>query len=63
MVHGDNSGLILPPRVASVQVSVRREGRGGEEGRRGRGEGRGGEESNDHGAWRQRWPDTASQSG
>ena len=36
MVHGDNTGLILPPRVASVQVSVRRggggEGRGGEGG-------------------------------
>ena len=26
MVHGDNNGLILPPRVASVQVSVRRGG-------------------------------------
>ena len=37
MVHGDNNGLILPPRVASVQVSVRRGGEG--EGREGRGEG------------------------
>ena len=44
MVHGDNSGLILPPRVANVQVSGRRGGGGrgreggeggGEEGRRG----------------------------
>ena len=24
MVHGDNSGLVLPPRVASVQVCVGR---------------------------------------
>ena len=23
MVHGDNSGLVLPPRVACVQVGVR----------------------------------------
>ena len=22
MVHGDNQGLILPPRVASIQVPV-----------------------------------------
>ena len=24
LVHGDNKGLILPPRIASVQVSARR---------------------------------------
>ncbi len=23
MVHGDNKGLVLPPKIASVQVSVR----------------------------------------
>ena len=38
MVHGDNNGLILPPRVASVQVSVRKGGEG--RGRGGESEGR-----------------------
>ena len=30
MVHGDNSGLVLPPRVACVQVGEEGEGRGEE---------------------------------
>jgi len=37
MVHGDNSGLVLPPRVACVQVGVREAKGGGREEREGEG--------------------------